>query len=45
LSPGVQYVTRRWVLEAIVQKPVSQQLNGSALKNDFIVTTSFRRNF
>ncbi|MBL4865603.1 MAG: transporter [Pseudomonadales bacterium] len=45
LSPGVQYVTKRWVLEAVVQKPISQNLNGSALKNDQIVTTSFRMNF
>ena len=45
LSPGLQYVTKRWVLEAVVQKPVSQNLNGTALKNDLIVTTSFRLNF
>ncbi|MBL4608836.1 MAG: transporter [Pseudomonadales bacterium] len=45
LSPGLQYVTRRWVLEAVVQKPIYQNLNGNALKNDQIVTTSFRMNF
>ena len=45
LSPGVQYVTKRWVLEAVVQKPISQNLNGTALENDWIVTTSFRMNF
>lgn len=45
LSPGVQYVTRRWVLEAVVQAPLIQDLNGSALENDFIVITSFRRSF
>jgi hypothetical protein len=45
LSPGLQYVTRRWVLEAVIQKPVSQNLNGVALENDFIFTTSFRVNF
>lgn len=45
LSPGLQYVTKRWVLEAVVQKPVSQDLNGMALENDLIVTTSFRMNF
>jgi len=45
LSPGVQYVTKRWVLEAVLQKPVSQNLNGTALENDWIVTTSFRMNF
>ncbi len=45
LSPGVQYVTRRWVLEAVLQKPVVQNLNGTALENDWIITTSFRMNF
>lgn len=45
LSPGLQYVTKRWVLEAVVQKPVSQDVNGAALENDFIVTTSFRIKF
>jgi hypothetical protein len=45
LSPGVQYVTRRWVLEAVVQKPISQNLHGNALENDWIVTSSFRMNF
>lgn len=42
LSPGVQYVTRRWVVEAIVQVPVAQDLNGSALEDDFIVRAGFR---
>lgn len=45
LSPGVQYVTKRWVLEAVAQKPVSQHLNGTALENNWIGTTSFRMNF
>lgn len=44
LSPGLQYVTRKWVLEAIVQLPVVQDLNGAALKNDFIVRAGFRVN-
>ncbi len=42
LSPGIQYVTRRWILEAIVQLPVVQDLNGTALKDDFIVRAGFR---
>lgn len=42
LSPGVQYVTRRWVVEAIVQVPVAQDRNGTALEDDFIVRTGFR---
>lgn len=45
LSPGLQYVTKRWVLEAIVQLPVVQDLGGAALKDDFIVRTGFRVNF
>lgn len=45
LSPGLQYVTKKWVLEAIVQFPVVQHLNGAALKADFIVRTGFRVNF
>jgi hypothetical protein len=45
LSPGLQYVTRRWVLEGIVQVPVVQDLNGSALEDDFTVLAGFRVNF
>ena len=45
LSPGIQYVTRKWIVEAGVQVPVIQNLNGTALKNDFIVTAGFRINF
>lgn len=42
LSPGIQYATRRWILEAIVQVPVIQDLNGTALEDDFIVRAGFR---
>ena len=45
LAPGIQFVTRRFVLEAVVQLPVVQELNGDALENDFIVTAGFRVNF
>lgn len=45
LSPGVQYVTRRWVLEASIQTPIERNPNGNALENDLIVTTGFRRSF
>ena len=45
LDPGLQYVTRRWVLEAIVQLPVFQDLNGDALKVDYVVRAGFRFNF
>jgi hypothetical protein len=45
LTPGLQYVTQRFVIETAVQIPVIQQLNGTALENDFIVRTGFRFNF
>jgi len=45
LAPGLQYVTKRTVAEFAVQLPVVLDLNGSALKNDFIATLSFRMNF
>jgi len=45
LTPGIQYVTRRWIGEAAVQVPVLQELNGDALENDYIARVSVRFNF
>ncbi len=45
LTPGVQYVTKRWIAEAAVQWPVSQALNGTALESDYVVRAGFWRNF
>jgi hypothetical protein len=45
ITPGLQYVTRQWLVEAGVQIPVSQNMHGTALKNDYLFTTGFRRNF
>ncbi len=45
LSPGLQYVTRRWIVEAGVQIPVIQHLNGTALKNNYVLSTGVRINF
>lgn len=45
LSPGIQYVTKRWILEGIVQVPVVQELNGAGLKNNFVLRVGFRVNF
>lgn len=45
LSPGLQYVTKRWIVEAGVQIPVAQRLNGNALGHDYGVTAGFRVNF
>jgi len=45
LGPGIQFVTKRLVVEAAVQFPVLQDLNGDALKNDFTGILSLRVNF
>lgn len=45
LSPGVQYVTRRWIVEGIVQVPLVQDLDGMALEEDFTVRAGFRIKF
>ncbi len=45
LSPGLQYVTRRYVLETAVQIPTIQRLNGTALETDWVWTAGFRWNF
>ena len=45
LSPGLQYVTKKWIVEAGVQVPVIQNLHGTALKNDYILNAGFRINF
>lgn len=44
LSPGLQYVTKSWILEGIIQLPAVQELNGMALEDDFIVRAGFRLN-
>ncbi|MBU6401941.1 MAG: transporter [Verrucomicrobia bacterium] len=45
VSPGLQYVTKRWVAEVSVQLPVVQELNGGQLKTDFILAAGFRIQF
>jgi len=45
LSPGLQYVTKRWILEGVVQLPVTQNLHGNALKNDYVLRVGARFNF
>jgi len=45
LSPGLQYVTHRYILESSVQLPVSQDLNGGALENDYVARLGLRWNF
>jgi len=45
ITPGLQYVTRKWIVEAGIQIPLNQHLNGTALRNDYVITTGFRINF
>jgi hypothetical protein len=45
LSPGLQYVTKRWIVEGVVQLPVAQNLGGNALENDYVIRAGFRINF
>ncbi len=42
LSPGVQLAMKRLILEASVQVPVLQDLNGSQLVTDFVAVLSVR---
>jgi hypothetical protein len=44
VAPGVQYITRRFVLEGAVQLPTAQDRNGTALEEDVIATLSVRVN-
>jgi len=44
LSPGIQFVTKRIVLEASIQLPVIQDLNGNQVETDFVLVTGFRVN-
>lgn len=45
IAPGLQYVSRKWIVEASVQIPVNQRLNGTVLKSDYVFTAGFRVNF
>ena len=45
IVPGLQYVTKRWIVEAGVQLAAFQDLNGTALENDYAVRGGFRFNF
>lgn len=45
LSPGLQYVTERFILEGSIQLPVIQDLNGSQLETDYIITAGTRITF
>ncbi|MBI2447653.1 MAG: transporter, partial [Candidatus Omnitrophica bacterium] len=45
ISPGIQWVTKRWILETSIQLPVIQDLNGSQIETDYIAVTSLRLTF
>jgi len=45
LVPGLQYITRRYVLETAIELPVVQRLNGTALEADWVWSAGFRWNF
>lgn len=44
VAPGLQYITRRVVVEAAVQLPAAQDVSGTGLEQDFITTLSLRVN-
>jgi hypothetical protein len=44
LSPGLQYVTQRWIIEATVQIPIWQSLNNRA-ERDYIIGVGVRFQF
>ena len=45
LSPGIQYITRRWIAELAVRVPVFEDLNGTSLAPDYTLFTGLRANF
>ncbi len=45
VAPGIQYVTRKFIVEGAIQFPLIQNLNGNGLENDFATTLSVRANF
>ena len=45
LDPGLQFITRRVVIETAIQLPMLQDLNGTALEDDFIFILSARLAF
>ncbi|MGH7943841.1 MAG: transporter [Opitutaceae bacterium] len=45
VSPGLQYVTQRWIAEIAAQLPVVQDLNGNQLEADYTLIAGFRIQF
>lgn len=42
ISPGIQFVTERFIIESSIQLPVIQDLNGNQLETDYIMTAGVR---
>ncbi len=42
VSPGLQYVTNRWIVEASFQKPIAQELDGPQVETNFAGLLSIR---
>ncbi len=42
LSPGLQFITQRLIVEASLQLPIHQDLNGDQLESDFVAVLSVR---
>ena len=45
LTPGIQYATRKLIAEVALQIPLTQNLNGLAVENDFVLRGGFRIHF
>ena len=45
LSPGIQYVTQRWIVDLAVTIPVADSFNNDSIGPDYSVLTSIRINF
>jgi len=45
ISPGIQWVAKRWVLESSIQLPLIKDLNGNQLETDYAIVTSLRLTF
>lgn len=45
LSPSLQFVSRRWVIETALQVPIEQNLHGTALETDYTIILGGRVNF
>ncbi len=42
LAPGLQFVSKRWILEASFQVPVAENLHGAQVERDFVGVLSMR---